>query len=287
MIAIAAVVSLLIGTLGGFLGYALAGSSDTQNSSSSLGAGDTSMQVPTAEEAATGDNSIATIADRMLPTVVSIAEQGQTSAGTGSGFIVREDGYIVTNNHVVEGAANGGSLTVEFNDGTSKPATIVGRNASYDPPSSRSMRRAFPWRRSATRHDAGGDTVVAVGSPLGLTGTVTSGIISAVNRPVTAGGEGETSYINAIQTDAAINPGNSGGPLVNSAAEVIGVNSAIASLGQDATSQAGSIGLGFAIPSDTAKRIVEEIMATGKATTPVMGVNLDVNSDARGRLWPR
>ncbi len=285
VIAIAAVVSLLIGTLGGFLGYALAGSSDTQNSSSSLGAGDTSMQVPTAEEAATGDNSIATIADRMLPTVVSIAEQGQTSAGTGSGFIVREDGYIVTNNHVVEGAANGGSLTVEFNDGTSKPATIVGRNASYDLAVIKVDAKGLPVASIGNSDTMQvGDTVVAVGSPLGLTGTVTSGIISAVNRPVTAGGEGETSYINAIQTDAAINPGNSGGPLVNSAAEVIGVNSAIASLGQDATSQAGSIGLGFAIPSDTAKRIVEEIMATGKATTPVMGVNLDVNSDARGAV---
>jgi len=122
-----------------------------------------------------------------------------------------------------------------------------------------------------------GDTAVALGSPLGLSGTVTSGIISATQRPVTAGGQGETSYINAIQTDAAINPGNSGGPLVNAAAEVIGVNSAIATLGGDFGGSAGSIGLGFAIPSNTAKRIVEEIIATGSATTPIIGVNLEIN----------
>jgi putative serine protease PepD len=117
--------------------------------------------------------------------------------------------------------------------------------------------------------------VIAVGSPLGLTGTVTTGIVSALNRPVTAGGEGETAFINAIQTDAAINPGNSGGPLLDGTGAVIGVNSAIASLGASAGSQPGSIGLGFAIPIDTAKRIVDEIVKTGTSSTPIMGVQLD------------
>jgi putative serine protease PepD len=125
-----------------------------------------------------------------------------------------------------------------------------------------------------------GDTAIAIGSPLGLTGTVTSGIVSALNRPVTAGGQGEGSYINAIQTDAAINPGNSGGPLVNGLGQVIGVNSAIATLGIGGTS--GSIGLGFAIPIDTAKRIAEEIIATGTSSTPVIGVRLDMNYTGSG-----
>ena len=124
-----------------------------------------------------------------------------------------------------------------------------------------------------------GDTAIAIGSPLGLEGTVTAGIISALNRPVTAGSEGEeTSYINAIQTDAPINPGNSGGPLVNAAAEVIGINSAIAAMPSSSGGQSGSIGLGFAIPIDTASRLANEIISTGKATTPIMGVKLDMNA---------
>ncbi|MHB1066285.1 MAG: S1C family serine protease, partial [Candidatus Nanopelagicales bacterium] len=121
-----------------------------------------------------------------------------------------------------------------------------------------------------------GDAVIAVGSPLGLAGTVTTGIVSALDRPVTAGdGSTETAFINAIQTDAAINPGNSGGPLLNGNGEVVGVNSAIATLGA-ASGQSGSIGLGFAIPIDSVKRVVDEIVATGSSTTPVIGVSLDM-----------
>ncbi|MFA7324720.1 MAG: trypsin-like peptidase domain-containing protein, partial [Candidatus Nanopelagicales bacterium] len=126
-----------------------------------------------------------------------------------------------------------------------------------------------------------GDSVIALGSPLGLQGTVTSGIVSALNRPVTAGGEGEQSFINAIQTDAAINPGNSGGPLVDGNGAVIGVDSAIASMATG-ESQAGSIGLGFAIPIDTAKRIADEIIKTGSAKTPVIGVQLDMAFEGPG-----
>jgi putative serine protease PepD len=125
-----------------------------------------------------------------------------------------------------------------------------------------------------------GDTAIAIGSPLGLQGTVTSGIISALNRPVTAGGSGDAAFIDAIQTDAAINPGNSGGPLVNGSGQVIGINSAIATMGQGG--QAGSIGLGFSIPIDTAKRVAEEIIATGTSATPIMGVELDMNYTGEG-----
>jgi putative serine protease PepD len=127
-----------------------------------------------------------------------------------------------------------------------------------------------------------GDSVIAIGSPLGLDGTVTTGIISSLNRPVTAGGQGESSFINAIQTDAAINPGNSGGPLVDAQGKVIGVNSAIASLGQSQGQQSGSIGLGFAIPVNQAKRVAEEIISTGRSTHPVIGVKVDLQYSGAG-----
>jgi putative serine protease PepD len=121
-----------------------------------------------------------------------------------------------------------------------------------------------------------GDAAIALGSPLGLQGTVTAGIVSALNRPVTAGGEGELAFINAIQTDAAINPGNSGGPLVDGNGAVIGINSAIAALGGSLGGQVGNIGLGFAIPIDTAARIASELIATGSSSTPIIGVQLDM-----------
>jgi putative serine protease PepD len=123
-----------------------------------------------------------------------------------------------------------------------------------------------------------GDSVIAIGSPLGLSGTVTLGIISAKDRAVTAGGSaGETSFINALQTDAAINPGNSGGPLINTAGAVIGVNSAIATLSGASSAQAGSIGLGFAIPINQARKTADQLIKTGKASYPVIGVLIDMN----------
>jgi putative serine protease PepD len=175
-------------------------------------------------------------------------------------------------------------LTVTFQDGSTKPATIVGRDLSYDLAVVKVD--ATGLTTSTLGNSAGvvvGDSAIAVGSPLGLEGTVTSGIVSALNRPVTAGGSGESSYISAIQTDAAINPGNSGGPLVDAQGKVIGVNSAIASLGQSQSGgQSGSIGLGFAIPVNQAKRVADEIIATGHATHPIIGVSVDMNSAAPG-----
>ena len=128
-----------------------------------------------------------------------------------------------------------------------------------------------------------GDSVIAIGSPLGLSGTVTSGIISSKNRAVTTGnGSGESSFINALQTDAAINPGNSGGPLVDATGAVIGVNSAIATLGS--SSQSGSIGLGFAIPINQAKKTAEQLIKTGSATYPIMGISVDTRFTGTGAL---
>lgn len=224
-------------------------------------------------------DSVAGIAQRVLPSVVSISTETPNGGGTGSGFIIDSAGYILTNNHVVEAAAtSGGSITVTLNDGKTIGATIVGRDSSYDLAVVKIAVTNLPALQFGDSDKIQvGDTVIAVGSPLGLSGTVTSGIISAKNRAVTAGGStGENSFINALQTDAAINPGNSGGPLVDSTGAVIGVNSAIASLGSSYGSQPGSIGLGFAIPINQARKTAEQLIKTGKATYPVIGISIDM-----------
>ena len=215
-------------------------------------------------------DSVAGVASIVLASVVSV----RVEDGSGSGFVIARDGYILTNNHVVAAAEGGGTIEVGFFDGTSTPAVIVGRSPSYDLAVLHVERTDLtPVRLGDSADVVVGDPVIAIGSPLGLESTVTSGIISALDRPVSAGGEGETSFINALQTDAAINPGNSGGPLVDAAGRVIGVNSAIASLTPGLAP--GSIGLGFAIPIDQATRTAEQIIATGEAVYPVMGVRLD------------
>ena len=203
-------------------------------------------------------NSIAGVASQVLPSVVSLTVTGSAGSGTGSGFVIREDGYILTNNHVVAGAANGGRIVVTFADETSMRAEIVGRTPVYDLAVVKVDAGSLPVATLGNSDSlVVGDPVLAIGSPLGLSGTVTSGIISALDRPVTAGdAAGDLSFISAIQTDAAINPGNSGGPLVDLKGRVVGVNSSIATLSQG-VSQAGSIGLGFAIPISQAARIAE------------------------------
>ena len=176
------------------------------------------------------------IAARVLPSVANIEVRAQGQAGTGSGFVIREDGYVLTNNHVVAGGRGRGSDRLSFlDDEATYEAHIVGRSPEYDLAVLK-IEPDEPLPVASLGNDddvAVGDPVVAIGSPLGLAGTVTSGIISAKDRPVTAGagGEGEVSYISALQTDAAVNPGNSGGPLVDAAGRVIGINSSIAALG--------------------------------------------------------
>ena len=209
--------------------------------------------------------------------MVQLNVSSDAGDGTGSGFVISDDGYIITNNHVAGPAGQGGSIEVSFSDGSTATGTLVGANPGYD------LAVVKVEKTGLTTVPLGssdalsvGDSVIAVGSPLGLSGTVTTGIVSALNRPVTAGGEGETAFINAIQTDAAINPGNSGGPLLDGTGAVIGVNSAIATTGGASGGQPGSIGLGFAIPIDTAKRIVDEIVTTGTSSTPIIGVELDM-----------
>ena len=222
-------------------------------------------------------DSVAGLANRVLPSVVSITTG---SGSTGSGFIIDSAGFILTNNHVVEEAALSKSkIIVTLNNGKEFESKIIGRDASYDLAVLKILATGLPALQFGDSDKvAVGDAVIAIGSPLGLSGTVTLGIISAKDRAVTAGGTaGENSFINALQTDAAINPGNSGGPLIDTTGAVIGINSAIATLSGASTSQAGSIGLGFAIPINQARKTADQLIKTGKASYPVMGVSIDMN----------
>jgi len=221
-------------------------------------------------------DSISALAAKVLPSVVSISTRNGLEGGAGTGFVIRSDGYVLTNNHVVEGVVRGGSLRVSFNNGKTVNGKIVGTDSAYDLAVIKvDLKNLSALQFGDSDKVQVGDSVIAIGSPLGLAGTVTSGIISAKDRAVTAGsGNTESSFINALQTDAAINPGNSGGPLVDKSGAVIGVNSAIATL-DSSSSQTGSIGLGFAIPINQARRTAEQLIKTGKSSHPVIGVSLD------------
>lgn len=272
LIAGTAAVSLVAGGLGGVIGYMAATNADSSSQATAVApvvSTDGTASIPALQ-------GIADLAAAVQPAVVQLNIGATDGEGTGSGFIISEDGFIVTNHHVAGPAGEDGSVEVVFADGATASGKLVGSDAGYDLAVVKVERTGLPTLELGASSDLRvGDLVMAVGSPLGLQGTVTSGIVSALERPVTAGGRGATSFINAIQTDAAINPGNSGGPLVNGSGEVIGVNTAIASLGAF-NGAAGSIGLGFAIPIDTAKRIVNEIISTGSSSTPVIGVQLDM-----------
>ena len=242
--------------------------------------------------------SVEQVAAKVMPTVVKLQIDMGGQGDTGSGIVLSADGLILTNNHVVAPAvgagqeaepasSDGGAITktVTFSDGQTAPFTVVGTDPAGDLAVVRAqgVSGLTPIAIGSSKDVKVGEPVVAIGSPLGLQGTVTDGIVSALNRPVAAGdgGGSDVSVIDAIQTDAAINPGNSGGALVNMNGELIGVNSAIASLGGDDVgsggAQSGSIGLGFAIPADQAKRIADELVSTGTASHGSLGVQL--NSD--------
>ncbi|MCY7394989.1 MAG: trypsin-like peptidase domain-containing protein [Nocardioides sp.] len=221
-----------------------------------------------ASPAASG--TVESVAAKVLPSVVKIEVTGQQGSGSGSGIILSRDGQILTNNHVVEVAAQGGSVRVAFNDGTSAPATVVGTDPLTDTAliQAEGVDDLTPASIGTSGDLAVGQPVVAIGSPFGLESTVTSGIVSALDRPVDVGsdGEGNSTTYPAIQTDAAINPGNSGGALTDMAGNVVGINSSIRTAGTSAGAAAGSIGLGFAIPMDEVLPIVEQ-MANGQTPT--------------------
>jgi len=243
------------------------------------------------------------VAAKVMPSVVKLQVDMGGQGDTGSGIVLSSDGLILTNNHVVAPAAGDGqdaqptsadsgqaaamTKTVTFSNGQTAPFSVVGTDPSGDLAVVRAegVSGLTPIAVGSSKDVKVGQQVVAIGSPLGLQGTVTTGIVSALNRPVAAGGEpgGNVTVLDAIQTDAAINPGNSGGALVNMDGELIGVNSAAASLGGgDGGGQGGSIGLGFAIPSDQAKRIADELVSTGTATHGSLGVQLSKDASQDG-----
>ena len=249
-----------------------------------LAAYDTCISSRTLVSLGASSIDVKSIAALVTPSVVSIKVTAPSGSGSGSGSIYKTSAtssFIITNNHVVEAAATSGSILVEFINGDTIAATIVGRDANYDLAVLKVEKGNLPTIKIGNSSNISvGDPVVAIGSPLGLASTVTSGIISAKNRPVTTGTSGAESYVNAIQTDAAINPGNSGGALLDSAGRIVGVNSAIATLSSGGVS--GSIGLGFSIPINEAKRVIDELIATGKSTRPVLGIFFDTTYSGVG-----
>ncbi|MFN3601930.1 MAG: S1C family serine protease [Dietzia sp.] len=268
---------LISGGLGGWIGATVAGGGDGVRLASPITA--------TQPEGRAPDGTVESVADTVLPSVVSIDVRGQAGRGEGSGVVLTQDGLIITNNHVIAMAATGGQIEVRFNDGSKGPATVVGTDPATDIAviKADTDRPLTPIALGSSSTLDEGQAVAAVGSPLGLSGTVTTGIVSALDRPVRAGGaqSDQNTVIDAIQTDAAVNPGNSGGALVNMNGELVGINSAIASLG---SGNSGSIGLGFAIPVDQARRIADQLIKQGFATRAVLGVSVSDQPDTDGAL---
>ncbi|MFG2502509.1 trypsin-like peptidase domain-containing protein [Streptomyces sp. NPDC048441] len=282
ILVLVAVITLVSGGIGGAIGAYL-----------ERNGGVTDIELPQADpqHKARAKDSVAGIAASSLPGVVTLHVSGDDAQGTGTGFVLDGKGHILTNNHVVEPAGTGGEISVTFSGGESAKAEVIGRDSGYDLAVVKvsGVRGLKPLPLGNSENVQVGDPVVAIGAPFDLANTVTSGIISAKERPITAGGEkgdgSDISYVDALQTDAPINPGNSGGPLVDSDSRVIGINSAIRSADEGAApdgGQAGSIGLGFAIPINQGKRVAEELINTGKATHPVIGVTLDMEYTGDG-----
>ena len=276
---------MLVGALGAGAITGVAVGQPWKNSSGSVV---NALSEPAVHRTATDkEGSVEQVAENVLPAVVSIRVSNGYSVEEGSGSIISDDGNILTNNHVVSSAQQGGEITVLLNDGKEYKADFIAGDGSTDIAVIK-LRNAsnLPVMSFGNSDELQvGQQVVAIGSPLGLSATVTSGIISALNRPVRAsGGEGgESSLIDAVQTDAAINPGNSGGPLVDMQGRLIGMNSVIATNSGD-SGQSGSIGLGFAIPVNQARRIAQQLMDEGKVTQPMIGIRLSNNSRERGAL---
>ncbi|MDN3294593.1 trypsin-like peptidase domain-containing protein [Streptomyces ficellus] len=253
----------------------------------------TTVELPQAgrEDSGRAPDSVAGIAASALPGVVTLHVSGGGEQGTGTGFVLDSQGHILTNHHVVDPAGASGDITVTFSGGETAAAELVGKDGGYDLAVVRvkGVSNLKPLPLGNSDNVRVGDPVVAIGAPFDLQNTVTSGIISAKERPITAGGEkgdgSDISYVDALQTDAPINPGNSGGPLLDSKARVIGINSAIRAADSGSAldgGQAGSIGLGFAIPVNQGKRVAEELINTGKASHPVIGVSLDMKYSGDG-----
>ncbi|MFI1713515.1 S1C family serine protease [Streptomyces litmocidini] len=285
LVAAVLIASLVAGGIGGGIGYWAAERGDNGFSSTTVSSG----QAPASFKRDPG--TVAAVAAKALPSVVTIqAKSGgqEGEGGTGTGFVYDQEGHIVTNNHVVASAADGGTLSVTFSDGKTYDAEVVGRAEGYDVAVLKlkdAPKGLTPLPLGDSDKVAVGDSTIAIGAPFGLSNTVTTGIVSAKNRPVASGdgSGGSNSYMSALQTDASINPGNSGGPLLDASGAVIGINSAIQSTsGGFGQSQAGSIGLGFAIPVNQAKNVAQQLIKTGKPVYPVIGATVNMNEKGQG-----
>jgi putative serine protease PepD len=278
--------SLLVGGAAGVGGAATWSAYDDDGAGSSSTTPDrTTSQVANTPDSDAPAGSVEEVASSVLPSVVKLDVTGGQGAGSGSGIILSSDGQILTNNHVVELASDGGQITVSFNDGSKASAEVLGTDPLTDTAviQADDVSGLTPATIGESDNLDVGEEVVAIGSPYGLESTVTSGIVSALNRPVDVGsdGEGNSTTYPAIQTDAAINPGNSGGPLADMDGNVIGINSSIRSA-SNGEGEAGSIGLGFAIPIDSVLPIVEQ-MADGETPTHAkLGVSVQDVADATG-----
>ncbi|WP_432038243.1 S1C family serine protease [Streptomyces cucumeris] len=285
LIAAALAAVLVAGGVGGGIGYLAADREDSDSTTVSA------FGNPKSESRAPG--SVSNIAGRTLPSVVTIEAKGSNGqGGTGTGFVYDKQGHILTNNHVVASAAERGKLTATFSNGKRYAAQVVGRAQGYDVAvlklKNASGAKLNPLPLGNSDKVAVGDATVAIGAPFGLSGTVTTGIVSAKNRPVASsdGGGGSSSYMSALQTDASINPGNSGGPLLNADGGVIGINSAIQSAGSGnglgESQQSGSIGLGFAIPINQAKNVAQQLIKTGQPVYPVIEATVNMKETGGG-----
>ena len=287
LVAGACALALVSGGVGGAVGAFAANSNSTSNGNpAAVNALDSRTTATPAVSVPAG--SVQAVADKVLPSVVMIKVVGDRAEGEGSGVILSSDGMILTNNHVASGAGPNGELTVAFSDGSTAKASVVGTDPVADIAviKAQGVSGLTPIEIGDSSTVQVGQQVVAIGSPLGLAGTVTSGIISSLNRPVSTSGDSgnQNTVIDAIQTDAAINPGNSGGALVDMNGKLIGINTAIATLGGESGGQSasGSIGLGFAIPVDQAARIADQLRTTGTATHALIGVQVPSVDDVNG-----
>ncbi|MGW3982598.1 S1C family serine protease [Streptomyces mirabilis] len=286
LVAAILVAALVAGGVGGGIGYSLAKNNDNSTDSTTVSAPSGSGDVKRAS------GTVANVAAKALPSTVTIeAESSSGSGGTGTGFVFDTQGHILTNNHVVADAVDGGKLTATFPNGKKYDAEVVGHAQGYDVAVIK-LKNAPSDLKPLTLGDsdavAVGDSTIAIGAPFGLSNTVTAGIISAKNRPVASSdgsASSKASYMSALQTDASINPGNSGGPLLDAQGAVIGINSAIQSSssgGLGGTSQSGSIGLGFAIPINQAKHVAQQLIKTGKPVYPVIGASVSLQDGTGG-----
>ena len=270
--------SLLVGGAAGVGGAAAWDACQPDESSGSTAATRTTSQVVDTPDRAAADGTVAQVAQEVLPSVVKIDVSNGQESGSGSGIVLSSDGQILTNNHVVEVAGDSGSISVSFNDGSSAPAKILGTDPLTDTAviQAEGVDGLTPATIGKSSDLQVGEGVVAIGSPFGLESTVTSGIVSALDRPVDVGSdaEGNSTTYPAIQTDAAINPGNSGGPLVDLDGNLVGINSSIRTSSSSASEQGGSIGLGFAIPIDEVMPIVEQMINGETPTHARLGISV-------------